>query len=328
MRRLPPGQENFVHMRLWQMFPHKLMYRVSLIILVPFVYILLTLSQIFLEYCPHGDLADIQFYHADENYNAQNYNSYIPEPAIWHIFESLIKAGLVLQQGSTTHPLPAWVGRGPAEQGIVHLDIKPANVFIGDYPPQQPNTATQNFAMYPTFKLADFGLSILLERADERGHYTGRGTEGFFAPEQLDQYHGSQRPPLNAKTNVWGFGATVMAMMNVSDLPSEKKFRAAMFDQGHPALVPQFKYAAKAHYSEELREMVTDCLQFLQSDRPSFDDLLRQVRSRTGLTAGAVDFAQSARFAKKNVLPPGLSLMQHLGTNKYALGLAVPSAQQ
>lgn len=157
MRRLPPGQDNFVHMRASQLYAHKLMYRVMFTISLPGAYIVLIPSQIFLEYCPHGDLADIHQRHADEIYNAENRDSHIPEPAIWHIFESLIKAGLVLQQGNTTHPLPELVGRGIKEQGIVHLDIKPANVFIGDYPPHRFNAATQNFAMYSTFRLGDFG---------------------------------------------------------------------------------------------------------------------------------------------------------------------------
>lgn len=53
----------------------------------------------------------------------------IPEPAIWHMFETLIKAGLVMEQGDVDQPMPGWndvnVG-GP----VVHMDLKPDNLFI------------------------------------------------------------------------------------------------------------------------------------------------------------------------------------------------------
>jgi serine/threonine protein kinase len=145
-------------------------------------------------------------HHMTLNDRNGNNESHIPEPAIWHIFESLIKAGLVMERGFANRrderPDRGW-------QDIVHLDIKPDNVFIGDYPTDNPNKRSENFAMYPTFKLGDFGTSIFRRRKenypDDADAYWSRGTPYYYAPEQRTQYHGQEyqgeeHPPLNAKT--------------------------------------------------------------------------------------------------------------------------------
>ena len=48
-----------------------------------------------MEYCPNGDGDKLLIQHVVLN---QQQNSYIPEPAIWHIFNSLIKAGLTMER--------------------------------------------------------------------------------------------------------------------------------------------------------------------------------------------------------------------------------------
>jgi serine/threonine protein kinase len=108
----------------------------------------------------------------------QNNASHIEEPALWHIFESLIKAGLVMEQGFTDQPNPQTAQKWPQ---IVHLDIKPENVFIADYPQVNPNNSSENFAMYPTFKLGDFGEStfrnLIGSRTRPRNQFFSRGTQ-------------------------------------------------------------------------------------------------------------------------------------------------------
>jgi hypothetical protein len=84
----------------------------------------------------------------------------IPEPAIWHIFETLIKAGLVMEQGAESLPSPPWFIGGP----VVHMDIKPDNVFIGDYPEQTTASGEDpnNFAMYPSIVDTIYGGALVM----------------------------------------------------------------------------------------------------------------------------------------------------------------------
>ncbi|GAB7322247.1 hypothetical protein MBLNU13_g03239t3 [Cladosporium sp. NU13] len=290
------GQENVLRMRAWHMVPEKLMYR------------------IFLEYCPNGELSSLLNHHWALNMTNQQPDSYIPEPAIWHIFNSLIKAGLAME-------------RVFAE--VVHLDIKPDNVFLGDYAGIDPELFPDNFAMYPTCKLGDFGLATYCRLAENRhklsnNNYIDRGTPCFIAPEQMPQYHGKSRPHLNAKTNVWGVGITVMALMNLNVHAGHLQFLQAATDESLPALVPAFTPAAIAEYSPELRKMVQACVQYGQDDRPTFSSLLASLRHHTGLAPGYRDRALGARFGTKDALPAGLTLLDGLPANVYALGMAMP----
>lgn len=276
-----------------------------------------------MEYCPNGDGDKLLIQHVVLN---QQQNSYIPEPAIWHIFNSLIKAGLTMERvfaGLNDQANARQLGE------VVHLDIKPDNIFFGDYPGPAPELAPNSFAMYPICKLGDFGLATYRrlaenQRNQEENLYIGRGAPSFFAPEQKLDYHGRRRPNLNTKTNVWGVGITVMALMNLNVAAGNLQFQQAETDESDPSLVPAFTPDAIAAYSPELRRMVQGCVQYRQEDRPSFTSLLASLRHYTGLAPGYRDRALGARFGTRNALPAGLTLLAGLPTNNYALGMTMP----
>jgi serine/threonine protein kinase len=319
------GQENILRMRGWQVSPENLMYRVSPDLGASLLKKFNTnTSKIYIEYCPNGDGNKLLDHYwalnvTNQIQNGQQQNICIPEPAIWHIFNSLIKAGLTMQgvfMNDNDH----------VNAEVVHLDLKPDNIFLGNYPPTDPDDDdSSNFAMYPTCKLGDFGMATYRYLAERRSTaYIGRGTGGFFTPEQRHQYHGPKRPHLNAKTNVWGVGITVMALMNLNTAAGNLQFRQAATDETDPMLVPDFTPAAIAGYSAQLRRLVRECVQYRQDDRPSFTALLEYVRQCTVPTPGLRDYALGARFATRNALPAGLTLLNGLSANNYALGTAMP----
>jgi serine/threonine protein kinase len=249
----------------------------------------------------------------------------IPEPVIWHAFESLIHAGLVMEQGRVSGPVAGWAG-GP----VVYLDLKPENVFIGEYP--NP-TAHQNLAMYPTFRLADMGHSIDDRRNPQAyDSYRRRGTPDYQAPEQVtgNHYRGP-RPidPPNTKTNVWGVGLVVMILMNLDiNTANLDCVDARVNNSRDPNVIPVFRSEAVRKYSQKLRDMVNACLPFSQANRPTFDVLLRQLRDATGWPNQGMqqhDYAQGARSATPSNIPLNdPRRLLHLGTNEYAVGLTPP----
>jgi serine/threonine protein kinase len=251
----------------------------------------------------------------------------IPEPAIWHIFETLIKAGLVMESGTEAQQSPPWFIGGP----VVHLDLKPGNVFIADYPAQTTTNGQplDDFAIYPRFKLADFGFSIDNRRFPRTDNeYRGRGTAGYLSPEQLQahDYAGQNQDPLNTKTNVYGVGITLMAMMNLNENTGALDFAEAKSNEQHPNLVPQFKLRALMRYSQTLTDMVRSCVRFRQANRPTFDTLLTSLRNATDHQPGVfpVDHALGARRATSANFP-GIQLLMHLGpADGYAVGMSIP----
>jgi serine/threonine protein kinase len=128
------------------------------------------------------------------NHKSRQQTSYIPEPTIWYMFDSLAKAGLAMEQKLEAEP--GQLLKAQELEEVVHLDIKPGNVFFGDYPRQD----SISFAMYPTCKLGDFGSATyrglaLHPQSIGTSRYLERGTPGFLALEQKLRYYGQNRPP-------------------------------------------------------------------------------------------------------------------------------------
>lgn len=78
------------------------------------------------------------------------------------------------------------------ETQIIHCDIKPDNVLLDD-----------NY----TPKLADFGLSKLLNKDQTRTETNVRGTMGYMAPEWL------RNAPVTSKVDVYSFGVMLLEIL-------------------------------------------------------------------------------------------------------------------
>lgn len=128
--------------------------------------------RLYLEYAPYGTLANLL-----ARYKA--FNRYLPELFLWHLFNSLARAILTLEQD-----VP-----GIAPYYLAHLDIKPENIFLGYETPKRHDSKytgglKDDNVKYPTIKLGDFGLGLPLKRAaDIAMHEVGEvGTPHYLSP--------------------------------------------------------------------------------------------------------------------------------------------------
>ncbi|KAK4626504.1 hypothetical protein CLAFUW4_04258 [Fulvia fulva] len=160
--------------------------------------------RIYTEWCPRGNLDSII-----AHYRTIFPPRAIPEPFIWAVAEALTFAGLAMQFGSEQGvPLPGW-------QPIVHRDLKPANIFLG-----HRSNAPNAWRWYPTPRLGDFGLAVQPNAygASNPQSWQDLGTQGFYAPEQMDYVNRNTHAPLNPwpldeKTNLFGVGLILYCLV-------------------------------------------------------------------------------------------------------------------
>lgn len=108
----------------------------------------------------------------------------------------------VLDGLAYAHTVPvdwATAENAPAPIGLIHRDVKPANILLSDSGPT------------PVAKLADFGLAKAFERAGLSGHTltgTVAGTIGYMSRPQLINYKFAK-----PEVDIWATAATLYYML-------------------------------------------------------------------------------------------------------------------
>lgn len=251
----------------------------------------------FMEFCEHGDLNELLAFYSQEHLR----DNQIPETFIWLVFFSLAEAIYALNTGMCG----AKIGqRQPDETCLAsdgtlvyydeqdppyadgetrpdwnpwaHLDIKPMNIFLGK------SAADSKCSAYPRVILADCDL------ADEHSNFgviaRAMGTRGYRPPELK---HPKKFGRLNDESSdIYSTGLTVWSLMNAAlgldnDLIRIANEKAALrFAKGDTFPSTRLPDSA-AMYSQNLHELVKDCLKLQPRSRIGFVEL-RQ-RAAAGL---------------------------------------------
>ena len=146
------------------------------------------------------------------------------------------------QLASTLHFLHA--------EGILHLDVKPANIIMG-----------------PTPRLIDLSVARRVERAHLINGYLG--TDAYMAPEQADP---ALWPTIGPKADTWGLGATLYHAV-AKRLPHSRGIHAATGVERFPQLVEPPAPLDPERHSGALVAVVMECLRRDPDSRPSASEL-------------------------------------------------------
>jgi serine/threonine protein kinase len=108
----------------------------------------------------------------------------------------LARNGPLSLEKTLTLLLPAMRGVAAANaQGVIHLDLKPANIFL----------CSSSDGQLITTKVLDFGISVMMRQAGETAPVTERlamfGTPAYMAPEAIEF-----SPKIDGRADVYGFG--------------------------------------------------------------------------------------------------------------------------
>ena len=163
------------------------------------------------------------------------------------------------------------------QQGIIHRDVKPANVMVE--------------AGSGRARLIDFGIAHSLERASLALTQTGTtlGTPRYMAPEQL------AGDPIGPRTDLWGVGATLYEAL--SGRPA--------FDASTPlAIARQQEIGPQPLDSVDrpLAELVRSCLSVGIDDRPLHSGALAAAL-RAWLDGEPVPNAAAISVAETQAIP-------------------------
>ena len=182
---------------------------------------------IVMEYCDRGDLSQYM-----NRMRCMGKAGDLGEQRAWRFF---IQACLALE---AVH-----------EQGIVHGDIKPANLLI----------TGRDLVL----KLADFGISQKLTHGYNRVHGNA-GTLAYSSPEVLNG------EAFNQKADIWSLGCILYEMVcgkrafDVANNEQELKQRILF---GHTPQLP-------AHFGANLINIYKLCMTRNEEDRPTAKELL------------------------------------------------------
>lgn len=144
-------------------------------------------------------------------------------------------------------------------RGFVHADMKPNNIIVS------PGG---------TVKIIDLGQSCRLGTIKQRI----QGTPDFIAPEQV------HRHPLDSRTDVFNFGATLYWTLTGRAIPTTLPKRGPVTLVSEAAIVPPEQLNSEVPAT--LSKLVTDCIETVPSMRP---ENMNKVQARLELIAHTLD---------------------------------------
>ncbi|KAG9560183.1 hypothetical protein KCU71_g9138, partial [Aureobasidium melanogenum] len=233
-----------------------------------------------------------------------------PEPFLWYMFESLAKACVAMETVYNNN-------------GLVHQDMHPGNVFFGDPDPTR-------FATYPVLKVADFGSAReLTHQVRARGSIVQSDPVclTYAAPENSWLYPIPMHAPfpweasnmaITKKTNIYQVGLIMASAIRlIQPLPENNwrvpphNYRVPPAHQLHhdpgPAVgVSELSRAqlnpGPKKYSDALINLVIQCLRHNSGNRPFAHVLLQSIQQNANFqgmdqitaTGGPLTAAQKA----------------------------------
>ena len=145
------------------------------------------------------------------------------------------------------------------QHGIIHRDVKPANIII---------------AKDGNAKILDFGLARLMDRSSVSASNTILGTAAYMSPEQV------KGETVDQRTDIWSLGVLLFEMLT-QKLPFRGEHPAAlMYTIVHEMAVPlgELRPDAPSH----LQELCRRCLEKDPSRRPqTMEEVLRSLNGGT-----------------------------------------------
>lgn len=146
------------------------------------------------------------------------------------------------------------------KQGVLHLDVKPANVMLSG----------------SVAKVTDFGLARAISAAESEGGLQWHGmTPSYCSPEQYEAFlyykAGNRRggPVISAKSDIWSWAISVLAMFH----------GRAPCKQGGQTAHKVFEQYLKVQHAptkpvmpDLLKELLRDCFQVDPEQRPAVMD--------------------------------------------------------
>ncbi|KAF2216807.1 hypothetical protein CERZMDRAFT_92879 [Cercospora zeae-maydis SCOH1-5] len=230
------------------------------------IYDTMAMYRLYGEYCPHGDLETLIDEYVGMQYaglvdeDGRRYDGRIPSRMLWAIFEALVAALCMMSDGK----LPSYRASVP-HHPFLHRDLKPANIFLA-------KPASSIWRGIPVAKVGDFGLAVHSD--DPRCEEQGVGSPGYQAPEAYEYPPNSpwyDSTNITAKADMWSVARTMLSLMTLNN----DRIESATLDDPVPPRLPQSLWR---HYSQDLIDLVHDCLEYDLRDRPSCQEAWHRIK--------------------------------------------------